>query len=335
MKKKILICFIVVTFLATGCGKVAKLENGQDAVVTLSSGNISVDKLYEEMKDKYALSVLIEMMDKEILNKEYGKDLLEEEKEQIETQISTWVKSFGSEKALLSQTQSVFGVDTMDGLRSYLSLQYRRNKAVEDYTKENITDKEIKEYYDTKVFGDIKASHILIEPKVTDDMTTAEKTAAEEEALKKAKEVITKLKNGEKFEDLAKEYSSDDSNKDDGGDLGYFSYGKMEDSFEKAALELKNGEYTKEPVKTSYGYHIILRVDQKEKTDLDSIKSDIIDTLADEKLEKDSTLQITALKELRKEYKMDIQDKSLNTQYNNYIENALSEAAASDKEENK
>lgn len=330
-KKKILICFMIVTFLATGCGKVAQLENGQDAVVTLSSGDISVDKLYEEMKDKYALNVLIEMMDRDVLNKEYGKDWSDEEKDQIEGQISTWLESFGSEQALLSQTQGYFGVSTMEGLRDYLSLQYRRNKAVEDYTKETITDKEIKEYYDKEVFGDIKASHILIEAEVTDEMTTAEKTAAEEEALKKAKEVITKLKNGEKFEDLAKKYSSDDSNKDNGGDLGYFSYGKMEKAFEEAALKLKNGEYTKEPVKTSYGYHIILRVDQKEKTDLDSIKSDIVDTLTDKKLSEDSTLQITALKELRKEYKMDIQDKELKTQYDNYIENALSEAVSNDK----
>lgn len=331
MKKKILICFMVVTFLATGCGKVAQLENGQDAVVTLSSGDISVDKLYEKMKDSYALNVLMEMMDEEIFNKEYGKDWSNEEKEQIEGQISAWLESFGSEQALLSETQNYFGVSTMEELRSYLSLQYRRNKAIEDYTKEHITDKEIKKYYDEEVFGDIKASHILIEAKVTDDMTTAEKTAAEEEALKKAKEVITKLKNGEKFEDLAKKYSSDDSNKDNGGDLGYFSYGTMEESFEDAALNLKNGEYTKKPVKTSYGYHIILRVDQKEKTDLESIKSDIIDTLAEKKISDDSTLQIIALKELREEYKMNIQDKELKNQYDNYIENALSKAAANDK----
>lgn len=334
MKKKIFICFLAVSLLATGCGKVAQLENGQDAVVTLSSGDISVDNLYEEMKDKYALSVLIEMMDKEILDKEYGKDYSEDESTQIESQISTWLETFGSEETLLQQTSSYFGVSTMEDLRSYLSLQYRRNKAVEDYTKGIVTDKEIQKYYDDEIFGDIKASHILIEPEVTDDMTTAEKTAAEEEALKKAKEVITKLKNGESFEDLAKEYSSDDSNKENGGDLGYFSYGTMEDSFEEATLKLKNGEYTKEPVKTSYGYHIILRVDQKDKPELKSVKSDIVDTLVQEKLSNDSTLQITALDELRKEYKMDIQDKNLKSQYETYIENALSEAAESDKENN-
>jgi len=332
--KKILICGMIVLFLTTGCGKVAKLENGKDAVVTLSNGAISVDDLYEEVKNKYALNSLIEMMDTKILKEKYGNDLMEEEKSQIESQISTWLQSFGNEQTLLSQTQSYFGVSTMDGLRNYLSLQYRRNLAVEDYVKENITDKEIQKYYDDEVFGDIKASHILIAPDVTDDMTTAEKTAKEEEALKTAKEVITKLKNGEKFEDLAKEYSNDDTNKDNGGDLGYFSHGKMETSFEEAVLKLENGKYTEEPVKTSYGYHIILRVDQKEKVDLDSIKSEIIENIMNEKMDSDSTLQITGLVELRKSYKMDIQDKELKTQYDNYVENALNEAKENDKKSN-
>lgn len=333
--KKILICGMIVLLFTTGCGKVAKLENGQDAVVTLKSGDISVDSLYEEIKNNYALNSLMEMMDESILKEEYGKDLMEEEKSQIESQISAWLESSGGEEALLAQTQSYLGVSTMEDLRSYLSLQYRRNKAVEDYVKEQITDKEIETYYDEEIFGDIKASHILIEPKTKDNMTTAEKTAAEEEALKTAKEVITKLKNGEKFEDLAKEYSADDSNKNKGGDLGYFSDGTMEESFEKATLELKNGEYTTEPVKTSYGYHIILRVDQKEKVELKSIKSEIIEDIMNEKLLEDSTYQITALAELRKKYEMDIQDKELKNQYETYVENALNEAKENDKANSK
>ena len=333
--KKLLICGMIVLFLTTGCGKVAKLENGQDAVVTLSNGNISVDNLYAEVKDKYALNSLIDMMDKQILNEKYGKELMEEEKSQIEGQISTWLQTFGGEQQLLSQTQSYFGVNTMDGLREYLSLQYRRNKAIEDYIKANISDKEIQKYYDDEIFGDVKASHILIAPEVTDDMTTAEKTAKEEEALKTAKEVITKLKNGEKFEDLAKQYSNDEQNKNNGGDLGYFAHGKMEEGFEKATLKLKNGEYTTEPVKTTYGYHIILRVDQKEKVDLESIKSEIIENIMQEKSTNDSTLQITGLTELRKEYKMDIQDSELKKQYDTYIENAINSAKENDKNKTK
>lgn len=329
--KKILTCGIIILLLTTGCGKVAKLENGQDAVVNLSNGGISVDELYEEVKNSYALSSLLDMMDTKILADKYGKDLTEDEKTQIENQIDSWITSFGNEQVLLQETQSYFGVNTMEGLREYLSLQFRRNKAIEDYVKSIVTDKEIEKYYDEEIFGDIKASHILIEPKVTDKMTTAEKKAAEEEALKTAKEVITKLKNGEKFEDLAKEYSADASNKNEGGNLGYFTHGTMEESFEDAAKELELNKYTKTPVKTSYGYHIILKTDQKEKIDLDSIKNDIIEDIATEKMSEDATLQVTGLAELRKEYKMDIQDSELKRQYETYITNSLENA----KEQNK
>lgn len=135
MKKVLLsICIVVMIFSVTGCGKVAKLENGQDAVVTLEGyDSISANNLYDEIKEKYAISVLIDMIDEKILNEKYPQD--EEEKDQIEAQISSWLKTYGSEAVLLQQTQSAFGVSTMEDLRSYLSLQYKRSKAVEDYAK--------------------------------------------------------------------------------------------------------------------------------------------------------------------------------------------------------
>ena len=92
MKKKLLISMAMVLFLATGCGKVAKLENGQDAVVTFKGNEISVDNLYSEMKDRYALSVLLDMIDEKILNDKYADD--EEQKETIENQVETMVQIY-------------------------------------------------------------------------------------------------------------------------------------------------------------------------------------------------------------------------------------------------
>lgn len=313
--------------LVTGCGKVPKLENGQDAVITLNGENISVDTLYNEMKDKYALSVLLDLMDEEILNKEY-KDT-EESKTEVQEQIDLLLKQYGngSEATLLEQTYSAWGIDNMDDLEDYLTLQYKRNKAIEDYAKSIVTDDEINKFYDETIFGDITAKHILISPEVGTNATDAEKTAAEEEALKIANEVISKLKNGEDWDTLAKEYSSDESNKDNGGKLSAFTHGDMVEEFEEAAKNLENGKYTTKPIKTTYGYHIIYKESQKDKPELKTVKDDIIEEIANEKLNEDATLQITALEELRKEYKVEIQDDTLKNQYETYLKNIKKSAS--------
>lgn len=323
--KKLLISMLVVLLCVTGCGKVPKLENGQDAVVTLKGKDISVDSLYGEMKDRYALSVLLDMLDKQILNDKY-KDT-DEQKENIEAQISSWISQFGDENKLLQQTNSAWGISTMDGLKDYLKLQYKRNLAVKDYTKEIVSEDEINKFYDEKIFGDITAKHILIKPETKDDMTDDEKKAAEEEALKKAKEIITKLKNGEDFEELAKNNSDDEATASKGGKLDKFTHGTMTEEFEEAAKNLEVGKYTTEPVKTTYGYHIILKVKQEDKPKLKVVKDDIIEEIAKDKLNEDSTLQITALEELRKDYKVEIQDKTLKSQYETYLTNAKTNAS--------
>ena len=93
----------------------------------------------------------------------------------------------------------------------------------------------------------------------------------------------------------------------------------METSFETAAYDLKINEYTKEPVKTSYGYHIIKKTKEYDKKELKDVKNEIIETLADELINKDATISITALTELRKEKGMNIEDSELKSSYNKYI----------------
>lgn len=112
----------------------------------------------------------------------------------------------------------------------------------------NVTDADYAAY--------AKVQHILIRfPQDEKD-----KTKAEEAAKVKADEVYAKAKAGEDFAKLADEYSEDPANTADGqkhgGNLGWFTKGRMVPDFEKAAFALKPGEIS-EPVKTFYGYHII------------------------------------------------------------------------------
>ena len=118
---------------------------------------------------------------------------------------------------------------------------------------------------------------------------------------------------------MAKTYSEDDSNKNNGGTLGKFNKGDMVKEFETAAYALKVNEYTKEPVKTSYGYHIILKTKEYDKDKLENVKEEIIETLANKLLENDKTISITALKELRKDKGMKIEDSELKSAYNKYM----------------
>lgn len=318
MNKKIglMLCFGLL--FVTGCGKVPQLKNGEEVFFKVNGKNVSANDVYEELKSSYAKDQILEMMDKIILEEKYKED--DELKEYVNSQIDYYIQSYGEDgfKQALSSSNL-----TEDDLRQNIALDYRRNLAVNDYVKGTITDDEINKYYESGVRGDIKASHILIKPETTDNMTDEEKTKAENDALNKAKEVIKRLNNGEKFEDLAKELSDDEGSAKEGGDLGYFSKGKMVDEFENGVVALEKGKYTTEPVKSQYGYHIILKVDQKDKPKLKEVKTEVIDTLVNEKLNNDSTLRYKALYEIRKEAKLEIHDDSIKKQYESYMDSLM------------
>ncbi len=329
MKKKVLLA-VLILFVATGCGEVPKLANGEEAMVTFDNAklNISVDTLFAGLKDKYALNVLIDLIDRAILIDKYPDNEKEADayiKEQLIAVKENYKDESGKydENALLQALSQYYGMTTIAEFEEMLELSYYRTKAIEDYAKAEITEKQIKKYYDDEVDGDISCKHILISAKATEDMTDEEKKSAETEALNKAKNIIKELDKGLKFDDLAKKYSDDKSNSEKGGDLGYFNKGDMVDSFEKAAYGLKINTYTKTPIKSEFGYHIILKTGEKEKASLDDSKAKIIETLAKELQTSDSTLPINALVDLRKEYGFKIEDSDIKSKYSKQISNQL------------
>lgn len=330
MKKKGIIISISVllllSVLTTGCGKDIEVKNGSKVAVSVKEGKISATEYYEKIKETN-ISTLIDMIDKEIFDEMFKDKDTKEEDESINKQIEQIKSYYGEdEESYKSIIKQYFGVESEDELKDKLRLDYRRNKAVEEYIIKNIKDDEIKKYYDDNITGEIKASHILISVDVKSDATDEEKTKAEEKALKEAKDIIKKLDKGEDFSKLAKKSSDDKATATNGGDLGYFQPSDMTESFADAVKELKVKEYTKEPVKTEYGYHIILKTGEKDKPKLDEVKDDIKEKIKTEKLQSNQSLYYETLMEIRNDSKITWNDTTLKNAYNEYMDKLIENA---------
>jgi peptidyl-prolyl cis-trans isomerase C len=126
------------------------------------------------------------------------------------------------------------------------------SEVVDKEVAAKVTDEEVRARYDQQIAAtppenEVKARHILV------------KTKEEAEAI------IKQLDGGADFEKLANEKTEDPSGKTSGGDLGYFGAGQMVPEFETAAFALEPGAYTKQPVQSQFGWHVIKVEDKRAK----------------------------------------------------------------------
>jgi len=315
MKKKTIILLTAIVLL-TGCKEV-KLDNGENAIVTFKEGGLSSTDLYNELKSVYGAEKVMDIIDRYLLNNLYEET--DEENEYIEENLQKAKDSAEEMDANLSlYLKYYYGVPNEKTYKEYLRLNYRRDLYKVDYAKEIVSDKQIDEYYESEIYGDVEASHILITYDVSDEATDEEKEEAENKALETVKEIIDKLNNGEDFAELAKEYSKDETTKDEGGSLGKVNDGDTEEEVLNALRDMSDGEYTKEAIKSSLGYHILYKKSQEDKPELDEVKEKIIETVGKEMSEEDG-FQIKALKALREKNEMNFEDTELGEDFDEYI----------------
>lgn len=327
MKKVLLTLGVGVLVLGlVGCGKTPTLKNGEEIIAEVDGKKFTVEDLYEKLKSQGGETTLVNMIDTFILNEEVETD--EDAKTYADSQIESYKSSYESYGQDFNDALAQAGYEDEDAFKEALIVEYKKQKVAEDYIKDQITDTEIEKYYEDNIYGDIEAKHILIAPDVTDDMTDEQKEEAEKKAKEEAESIIKKLDKGENFEDLAKEYSDDKGTAKNGGKLTV-TYGEVVDEFWDATNNLKNKKYTKEPVKSEYGYHIIYRIKGKDKPELNDVKEEIIEKITDEKLQNDTNIQTEALVELRKKYDLKINDKDIKKSYNTSIKEASSKENSS------
>ena len=286
--------------------RIATLKDGTQPVVKVNGETITADFLYEEMKKNYSISYLIEYIDKAILDKKYEEtdEMKDEIEKTAQSYFDMYEQYYGMDEAtFLAQN----GFESKEQFLDVLKLDYRRKLYYDDYLKSQITDEQIQKYYDENVYGDINTQHILV--KVNDDMS-------DEDAKKLAEEIIGKLNEGKSFDEVREEYKDSVTYEN----LKYVAFNaNLESSFLEALKKLEENSYTKEPVKTSYGYHVIYRTDQKEKPSLEDVKDSVIEELCDELDASDENLYNKTLVKMREEAGLDFSDSVMKEKYEEYI----------------
>lgn len=176
---------------------------------------------------------------------------------------------------------------------AFLQERALHGEMVEKEVVGKITDDEIRARYDKEIsaqppVNEVHARHILV------------KTKEEAEAL------IKQLDGGADFQKLANEHTSDPSGKTNGGDLDWFGPGQMVPEFDKAVFALDVGAYTKEPVQTQFGWHVIKVEDKRAKQppEFDKVKENVRSLVIRDKY-------FALVKELRAAAKVDIPDAAL------------------------
>lgn len=260
----------IVAFLLLGIGVILGAVFSKDEVLAKVEGeSITKDELYEVLAKQYGSATISYLIDNKIVELEAEKENIKLSDKEIEEEMQSYIESNGGEEAFHAalEQSGITKEDIKRDIINYLKIV----KLLESKIK--ITDEEMQTYFEEnkESFNEekqVEASHILVAEEAT------------------ANEVKEKLNAGEDFAKLAKEYSTDTSNSENGGDLGFIRKGEMVEPFETAAFSMNIGDIS-DPVKTDYGYHIIKVTDKKEAKEAvyDDHKEEIKETLFDQAIQ--------------------------------------------------
>lgn len=258
---------VVFTLLGIGAGYGAAQLN-QPVIASVNGEKITQQEFYDSLVKANGNQVLDSMIALKIVKLEAAKQNIVVAEEEVAAEIQKYYDYYGGEQAFKETLQA--SGHTIEDVREDTTANLQVKKMLSQ--RITISEEEIKEYYEANQDSfaqpeQVKASHILVDN------------------LEAANEVKAKLDGGADFAQLASEYSTDVSNKDNGGDLGYFAEGQMVPEFDEVAFAMQAGEISG-PVQTDYGFHIIKVTDKKaaQEPDYEASKEEIRQTLLEERM---------------------------------------------------
>jgi peptidyl-prolyl cis-trans isomerase C len=279
MKKKVIPLLVAGSVLLAGCQQKTP-ETGSATTNAPITPVVKKEDAAAEVNGQYISKAALAEMEKEISERSHGqtfpKEKLIEELVQRELLVQDALqKQLDKSPEYLQQLES-----TKKAILMQTNLQ--------NFLKANpVTDAEVKAEYDSKVAAETgteyKARHILVKTE------------------KEAKKLIAELDKGGDFAALANKHSLDAKDSQNGGDLGWFVASQMVPPFSEAVSKLENGKYTKSPVQTQFGWHVILREDSRAQVPppLEAVKDQLMPYLQRQKVQK-------MIENLRKQAKVEI-----------------------------
>ncbi len=273
MKRTLPLFLIAGSVLLAGCDQ--KNASAPAPVATVDKADaVAV------VNGQYIPKTALEELEKEIAQRSHGQTFPKEKLVDELIQRELLIQDATAKKL----DQSPEFISRLADARKALLSQSELQKFIAEHP---VTDAEIKAEYDSKVAAEkgteYKARHILV------------KTEAE------AKAIIAELDKGGDFSKIANKKSLDGKEAQNGGDLGWFLAAQMVAPFSDAVAALEDGKYTKTPVQTQFGFHVILREQSRPQTPppLDAVKEQLAPYLQRQKIE-------NMLKELRSTAKVDV-----------------------------
>ena len=279
---------VLLVIVILGAALAVYFSQRDQVFATVNGEKISKNELFDAMYAQNGEAVLDDLSMRLLIKQEGRRLGLIVTNEEIEKIIT---ENFPGGEEELNSALQYYGL-TMDAFREETALNLLLRKIA--HSQIEIGEGDTEEYYEANkerfsIPTEVEARHILVE--------------TEEEA----NALIAQLEDGADFAELAKEHSLDKANKDSGGNLGYFTKNDMVAEFSAAAFDLAVGERS-QPVKTSYGYHIIEVLNRKEgrARSYDEVKDEVREALLEEKsYEFTSELLVTLRAEAKIKYNVE------------------------------
>lgn len=300
-----LIIGIVIT-----CLVVLYINYFKNRLATINGKTISAKTINNKVKLTSGFNLMMSEIDKTILNDIYT--LTEEEEKEAKEQADYYIDSYTSNGYSEQEFLEMYGFSTYDEFLEDIKVNIKSNKYLYDYLEKKLEPGAVQKYYDENKdkIETYDSEHILV--KISDTVT-------DDQALALANEIIAKLNEGKSFNEVVEEYK-DKIVYEELGFQGKSS--SLQQVYIDELIALKDGEYSKTPIKTTYGYHIVHRL---ATSTIDDLRETIIETLSTDSINKDQNIPDKAFVELRKENNLKILDKELNKKYEEYCEKLYKE----------